>query len=219
MANRPLDKIKLENDLFLEMLEVYINSILYVREVYPAAIFTRRRVYSTAAYISIFPPLSQYLLNILKMAQELKAANKLFQVELIIFEREIDLFGTPDDEEVIERYIFRVEQDENEDKKELDIDLYIIQFEEELRRGLIQLEQTAKNLKRLNTDCCGFRIQLETTESSYVDIVNKENSKSESFPWVVARDKYNENVSTPWQMNPVLQVNPFSLLLLTSKKS
>ncbi|XP_055302942.1 facilitated trehalose transporter Tret1-like [Sitodiplosis mosellana] len=110
-----VDEIKMENDLFLEMLEVYINSILYVREVYPAAIFTRRRVY-----------------------------------------------------------------DENEDKKELDIELYIIQFEEELRRGLIQLEQMAKNLKRLNTDCCGFRIHLETTDSSYVDIVNKENSKSET---------------------------------------
>lgn len=52
----------MENDLFLEMLEVYINSILYVRELYPAAIFRKRRVYNTSAYISIFPPLNQYLL-------------------------------------------------------------------------------------------------------------------------------------------------------------
>lgn len=169
----------MENDLFLEMLEVYINSILYVREVYPAAIFRKRRVYNTAAYISIFPPLNAYLLSTLKTAQELKAANKLFQVELIIYEREMDLFGTPDDEEIIERYVFRVERDENADSKKTDIDLYILQFEEELRSGLVQLEQTAKNLKRLNTDCCGFRIHLETTESSFVDIVTKENSKSE----------------------------------------
>lgn len=169
----------MENDLFLEMLEVYINSILYVREVYPAAIFRKRRVYNTAAYISIFPPLNTYLLSTLKTAQELKAANKLFQVELIIYEREMDLFGTPDDEEIIERYVFRVERDENADSKKTDIELYILQFEEELRSGLIRLEQTAKNLKRLNTDCCGFRIHLETTESSFVDIVTKENSKSE----------------------------------------
>lgn len=119
--------------------------------------------------------------NTLKTAQELKSENKLSQVELIIFEKDldIDLFGSQDDEEIIERYIFRVERDENEDKNDFDIELYIIRFEDELRNGLMRLEQTAKDLKHLNTEFCGFRINLETTESSYIDIVTKENSKSE----------------------------------------
>lgn len=169
----------MENDLFLEMLEVYINSILYVREVYPAAIFRKRRVYNTTAYISIFPPLNKYLLNTLKTAQELKANDKLFQVELLIYRREFNLFGTPEDEEILERYIFRIERDENEENKTSDIALYILQFEEELRRGLMQLEQTVKNLKRLDTEFCGFRIQLETDDNSFVDIVTKDNTKSD----------------------------------------
>lgn len=174
-----LDKTKMEDDLFLEMLEVYINSILYLREVYPAAIFRKRRVYNTSTYFSIFPTLNNYLLNTLKTAQELKAQNKLFEVELIIFQRELDFFGTPEDEEILEKYVFRVEQSENADVKKTDDDLHVIQFEEELRSGLIRLEQMAKNLPKLNEEYCGFRIHLETTEHAYVDIVTKDNSKSD----------------------------------------
>lgn len=145
----------MEQDLFLEMLEVYINSILYVRDVYPSAIFRKRRVYSTIAYISIFPPLNRYLLNVLKTAQELQAANKLFKVELIIFQqREFELFSTLDDEEILEKYVFRIERNENSDK--MDLDAYIFQFEENLRRGLLELNQKTKNLPRLNSESCGW---------------------------------------------------------------
>lgn len=176
----------MESDLFLEMLEVYINSILYLREVYPAAIFRKRRVYSTTAYISIFPPLNTYLVNVLNTARELKDADKLFQVELIIYQRECELFGTPDDEEVLEKFIFRVERNENAQKQ--DLDAYILKFEEELRRGLIELNQNAKNLTKLNTEYCKFRIHLETTENAYIDMVNKDNSKTE-----VSSEIYNKN--------------------------
>lgn len=146
----------MENDLFLEMLEVYINSILYVRDVYPAAIFRKRRVYSTVAYISIYPPLNRYLLNVLKTAQELQAANKLFHVELIIFQqREYEIFSMPDDEAILEKYIFRIERNENSDKSKIDLDAYIFRFEEELRRGLLELNQKTKHLNRLNCESCG----------------------------------------------------------------
>lgn len=146
----------MENDLFLEMLEVYINSILYVRDVYPAAIFRKRRVYSTVAYISIYPPLNRYLLNVLKTAQELQAANKLFQVELIIFQqREYEIFSMPDDEDILEKYIFRIERNENSDNDKMDLDAYIFRFEEELRRGLLELNQKTKLLNRLNSESCG----------------------------------------------------------------
>lgn len=168
----------MESDLFLEMLEVYINSILYLREVYPAAIFRKRRIYSTTAYISIFPPLNNYLLKVLKTAQELKAANKLFQVELIIYQRECELFGTPEDEYILEKHIFRVETNENAENIKQDPDLYILQFEEELRRGLVLLDQKVKCLNRLN-EHCQFRIHLETTQNAFVTISNKDNSKSE----------------------------------------
>lgn len=146
----------MENDLFLEMLEVYINSILYVRDVYPSAIFRKRRVYSTVAYISIYPPLNRYLLNVLKTAQELQAANKLFQVELIIFQqREYEMFSMPDDEKVLEKYIFRIERNEHSDNSRMDLDAYIFRFEEELRRGLLELNQKTKHLNRLDSESCG----------------------------------------------------------------
>lgn len=150
------DRVKMENDLFLEMLEVYINSILYVRDVYPAAIFRKRRVYSTVAYISVYPPLNRYLLNALKTAQELQSINKLFQVEVIIFQqREDELFSMPDEEEILEKYIFRIERNENSESSKMDLDAYIFRFEEELRRGLLELSQKTKYLSRLKSESCG----------------------------------------------------------------
>lgn len=147
----------MENDLFLEMLEVYINSILYVRDVYPAAIFRKRRVYSTVAHISIYPPLNRYLVNVLKTAQELQAINKLFQVELIIFQqREYELFSMPDEEDILEKYIFRIERNENSESSKLDLDAHIFRFEEELRRGLLELNQKTKHLNQLNSESCGW---------------------------------------------------------------
>lgn len=166
----------MEDDLFFEMLEVYINAILYLREVYPSAIFRKRRVYSTTTYVSIYPTLNDYLINVLKTAQQLKLAKKLFAVEVIIFQRGFELFGTPEDEEILERYVFRVQRDENDSANKKDLPLYILRFEEGLRRGLMELNQKAKNLNRLNPEFCGFRIHLETTEKAYVNLVNEDNS-------------------------------------------
>lgn len=169
------DKVQMENDLFLEMLEVYINSILYLREVYPSAIFRKRRIYQTAAYISIYPKLNEYLLNTLKQAQLLKAANELYQVDVIIYQRDFELFGTPDDEEVLERYVFRVEESDNNKK---DLVAWIQDFEENLRSGLCQLDRISKKLKPLKSDSIGFRIELKTTQSAYHDITQKDNTQT-----------------------------------------
>lgn len=169
----------MKTDLFIEMVEVYIHALLYVRGVYPEAIFRRRRIYSTTSYFTIYPPLKEYIVNALKTALELKRQDKLFQVEMVIYQREFELFGTPTDEEVLERYVFRVECDENDGKKEKDLELYILRFEEELRRGLMQLEQSTKHLNPLDQRYCNFRIQLETTETEYVKVVTKENAKTE----------------------------------------
>lgn len=146
----------MENDLFLEMLEVYINSILYVRDVYPSAIFRKRRVYSTVAYVSIYPPLNRYIRNVLKTAQELQATNKLFKVELILFQqRDCEVFSVPDDEEILEKYVFRIERNEDFDSSKMELDAYIFRFEENLRRGLLELNQKTKHLRRLKSESCG----------------------------------------------------------------
>lgn len=70
------------------------------------------------------------------MAQKLQAINKLFQVELIIFnQREYEFFSMPDDKAVLEKYIFRI------DNSKIDLHPYIFQFEQEIRRGLLELNQ------------------------------------------------------------------------------
>lgn len=76
-----------KDDFFLEMLEVLINSIIYVRNVYPASIFKQQKMYNTSCYICIYPPLREYIQNVLKTAISLKRKDELYKIDLI-FEKD-----------------------------------------------------------------------------------------------------------------------------------
>lgn len=166
----------MQDDLFIEMLDVFLQSILYVRGLYPEAIFRRRRIYNTAVHISIFPPLNEYLKNILTTIQELKIARKLRSVELVILCEEPVFFGCTK-EEILEKYVFYIEPDQNARQIELNLGLFLLKFEDDLRSGLIQLNDKVKNLKALDPDLCSFRIQLDTTDLAFLDLTHKGNSK------------------------------------------
>lgn len=164
----------MQDDLFIEMLDVYLQSIMYVRGLYPEAIFRRRRIYNTAVHVSIFPPLNEYLKEILTTIQQLKETRNLHSVELVIFCEEPVLFGCSK-EEIVEKYIFYVEPDQN--ARQIDLSSFLLKFENDLRSGLIQLNDKVKHLKKLDADSCSFRIQLDTTDSAYFDLTHKGNSE------------------------------------------
>lgn len=109
-ANKQLD-----NAFFIEMLDVFINSILYLREVYPAAIFQKRKFFDTAVYISSFKPLNSYLEKVLKTAEELKDKNELRGVEVTLYK-----LTNPDkdmtDETVLEKYVIHVYKTKRNDR-------------------------------------------------------------------------------------------------------
>lgn len=156
------------------MLEVFINSILYVRQVYPAGIFRKRKMYNTVVFISIYPKLTEYITKVLAAAQHLKKAKNLHKVELVIC-KDDEMF-----QNVIEKYVFEVDtQRPSKSQSMLDernsYDKYLIEHEEQLRKSLISLDQKAKNLRSLKNDQVSFRINLETSQSAFVEITN--NSK------------------------------------------
>lgn len=170
----------MHDDLFIEMLDVFFNSILYLRDVYPSAIFRRRRIYSTAIYASIYPPLNEYLEKILKTALELKTERKLRKVELIIFREEQSIFDDVDDDDIIEKYVFQVEEKEESRTQDIaNLPEYLLKFEDDLRQALAQLNYVLKNMKPLQSAECSFRIELETTEKAFVELVNRTNSQAE----------------------------------------
>lgn len=54
------------------VVEVAIHTILYVRHVYPAELFVRRKIYDTAVYQSRHPALNDYISEAMKaIAEEL----------------------------------------------------------------------------------------------------------------------------------------------------
>lgn len=169
------------------MLEVFINTILYVREVYPAAIFRKRKMYSTAVFASIYPKLNEYVVKVLTTAHNLKKQNKLIKLELVIYKSCAGQNTFRDHEQILEKYVFEVDSEATKDWKNSDStrspDQYLIEFEEDVRTALLQFEKMAKTLKRL--DCaadgedCSFRIELVTTESAFIELTNKVNNTNE----------------------------------------
>ena len=88
-----------KDSILLELLEVLFNSILYLREIYPSDIFIKRSYYRLPLFISIFPPLNDYIESILKVIQELQSFNQLQKVELVIYQ---------ENDSVLESYVFDV---------------------------------------------------------------------------------------------------------------
>lgn len=168
-----------DHDLIVEVLEVYMNYILYGRQVYPSAIFRKRRSFSTFVYKSIYPPLNDYLKNILETVRTLKWIKKLHKVEMILYQND----------NILENYIFDIE-----DLHEIGSDdKYLIEFEENIKRSIAVLEGRLKGLKPLQGDT-NFKIVLHTTQSAFVSLAG--NKQLEGFPWLKAGDMSPEEKQT-----------------------
>lgn len=192
---------------------MFINTILYTREVYPAAIFRKRKMYSTAVFASIYPKLNDYLVKVLTTAHNLKKQNKLIKLELVIYKSSCVGHTSRRTEQVLEKYIFEVDPDATNDWKNSDStrtpDQYLIEFEEDVRTALLHFEKVVKTLKRLDCaadgeDCC-FRIELVTTQSAFIELTNKMNNTNE-----VNQTKWNS--INGWQLIPLFYcISEFSM--------
>lgn len=143
------------------MLEVLINSIIYVRNVYPESIFKRHKMYNTSCYICIYPPLRDYIQNVLKTAIALKRKDELYKIDLI-FEK---------DEATLEMFSFGFEA---AGQKQLfdDDDQYLIEAEETIRAILLGLDEKCKNLRKLPKSGVNFKILLHTTQVALVKLTS-----------------------------------------------
>lgn len=150
-------------DILIEILEVYINQILYTRGLYPAQIFKKRCYLNTPVFISIYPPLNSYLRNILKSARELaqnKEQNELQCLELLLYNAKT--LNT------MEKYAFDLKQF-NADDKHIQNDEYLLDFEQSLRSSLYALEKRLNALPKLSKmDDIRFKILLHTTQSGFM---------------------------------------------------
>ncbi|KAM7363176.1 DNA polymerase zeta subunit 2 [Cochliomyia hominivorax] len=176
------------NDIIIEALEVFINHILYVRDVYPAQIFKKRRIYNTPVFVSIYPPLNTYLYKVLRTSRELLKTSELECVEILLYKN---------DHKEYERYKFNVLQERNA----MNEDEFLLDFEEQLRISLSLLAERLKGLEKLPSDA-KFRILVHTTQSAFMRLTH--NSHYQDFPWLRA------------DLKPVIGVQEISLLPLTN---
>ncbi|XP_062553860.1 DNA polymerase zeta subunit 2 [Armigeres subalbatus] len=166
----------LETDVVIELLEIYINSILFARQLYPAGIFRARRAYNIPVRISIFKPLNEYLARTLRAARELKHRRKLHKVELVVC-RDDPVTAT------LESYVFEVEDREFS----LETDENLMELEEQIRKSLLNLDCRLRGLRKLPSDAT-FKVLLHTTEAAHVELGN--NVKFQGFP--MAKDNTTE---------------------------
>uniref|UniRef100_A0A034W990 Mitotic spindle assembly checkpoint protein MAD2B n=1 Tax=Bactrocera dorsalis TaxID=27457 RepID=A0A034W990_BACDO len=164
------------SDIVIEALEVFLNHILYVRDLYPAQIFKKRRFYNAPVYVSIFPPLNSYIHNILRTARELQQRGELQCVVLQFYHDEIPLN---------ECYSFDIKQFQADEQMICEAtaanDKFLIEFEEQLRSSLYKLAERVKPLNALPNGA-KFKVALNTTQEAFIHLSH--NSNYQNFPWL-----------------------------------
>ncbi|KAF4622925.1 hypothetical protein D9613_002212 [Agrocybe pediades] len=83
-----------------EFIEVAIHTILYVRQIYPAEVFVRRKKFDTPVYQSRHPALNEYISGAVKAVADELAHGKVDKVVVVIKDKE---------QTALERFIFSVE--------------------------------------------------------------------------------------------------------------
>ncbi|KAH9968589.1 DNA-binding protein [Russula dissimulans] len=83
-----------------EFIEVAIHTILYVRQVYPADLFVRRKKYETPVYQSRHPGLNEYISGAVKAVGDELVLGNVEKVVVVIKDK---------DEVALERFIFSIQ--------------------------------------------------------------------------------------------------------------
>ncbi|KAF7307078.1 HORMA domain-containing protein [Mycena indigotica] len=83
-----------------EFIEVAIHTILYVRQIYPADLFIRRKKYDTPVFQSRHPALNEYISNAVKAIAEQLLTGNLEKVAVVIKNKE---------QVALERFLFSIE--------------------------------------------------------------------------------------------------------------
>lgn len=160
------------SDIVIEILEVFINHILYVREIYPSQIFRKRKIYDCPVFVSIYPNVTNYIMDTLTTARKLKKSNQLKRMELVVYR---------DDDWIYEKYAFEIADDSLFATARKGEDAYLLDLEQQLRTALYSLSERCKTFEKLPEDA-RFRIQLHTSQSAFMETCCS--VASQDFPWL-----------------------------------
>jgi mitotic spindle assembly checkpoint protein MAD2B len=145
----------MDNNIFVEFIEIYINQVIYLRGVYPRQIFRKHKAYALPVYCSIYPPLNDYLKLSLKTIQKL--IGELKKVEVLIYnENKRESFMI----EILKEFFVPTS------------DTYLISTHDIFRRALYDLELKCRSLCKFSRSS-KFKILLHTNEKAYQKLNNE----------------------------------------------
>ncbi|KAH7930407.1 DNA-binding protein [Leucogyrophana mollusca] len=158
-----------------EFIEVAIHSILYVRQIYPADLFIRRKKYDTPVFQSRHPALNEYISGAVKaVGEELGNVNK---VVVVIKDK---------DQVALERFIFSMRnmieiESYNKDTSVQDA-MSSITLSQYFRSFLVKLNMIESQLGLLELhDDASFAIVLELK-----DDMSPQSFSQDPPPWIPA---------------------------------
>lgn len=184
--------------IYVEAIEVILNHLLYIRGVYPAQIFKKRRVYNTPVYIAAFPALNVYLGNVLRTVQHLLKEERQLRLEVIIYSEET---------ECTESYMLDLQPVASQ-QQQLRQDQYLLEYEEQLRFALYKLGERVKKLPKLSHSA-KFKVHIHTTQAVFTKF--SQEAQYQDFPWLQADVGGSRQVSQKLSLLPLAAIDKLGL--------
>lgn len=175
-AEQTVDLLAVSGGVLCEFLEVAFHLILYIREVYPAVVFERRKKYNVPVQMCCHPDLNQYILDVLQMVKPLLEKGEVERIAMVISNKKF---------QPVERFVFEIGSPE-ESSAALSDDNFLLHTEKSLRGFLLKINTCDALLEPIPQGCT-FSILVYTKESSFLKL--QENRKAQEFPWVQADEE------------------------------
>ncbi|CAH1239340.1 MAD2L2 [Branchiostoma lanceolatum] len=158
-------------DIVCEFLEVAFHQILYIRQVYPAGIFQRRKKYNIPVQMSCHPDVTRYLQDTLQTIRPLVGRGEVDKVVLNVTDRQ----ARP-----LERFVFEVTPPV---QPSVNDDSYLLRLEQALRAFVLKINVCDSMLDTLPQDVT-FSVHVYTQDSAAASL--EQQQLVQNFPWVEA---------------------------------
>ena len=168
-------------DILIEVLEVAINLILYVRNIYPSGIFVQQKIYNTLVMISRHPGVNGYIKKVL---ESMRGYIKDGSIEKVVVE-------IAKDNVALERFVFEMKlpqhnnNNNNNSSNSSNNNSCFYDIETHLRAVILKMNTCDAKLRPLPENCT-FNIQAHTKSSSLTKMENGPGFAD--FPWVVVEN-------------------------------
>ena len=197
-------------DILIEVLEVAINLILYVRNIYPSGIFVQQKIYNTLVMMSRHPDVNGYIKKVL---ESIRRYVKNGSIEKVVVEISKDGVA-------LERFVFEmklpqnINNNDNNSNSNNNTSSCFYDIETHLRAVLLKMNTCDAKLRPLPENCT-FNIQAHTKSSSLTKM--ESGPGFADFPWVVVENDDNEGAGNDKLKNsaviPIRSCNTDVLIL------